>query len=321
MGREGLYFRRSIGAQVPAGRSSKPQPFPRMEEPGPADTLQEVDSGSVLEMIDTSSAELLRELNDKRKKVALLPIVVGLILAGLILLIWTRASGAVIGAYVLLTIPTFIWVAMNDDLRKTTVMFYELEGDAEKAYQLIHDACGEVRSRARTWHVSARGQVKDRKYHAGAGTLLQRQPVSVRNGNPPFVKSNLEIPLMPVGRQILAFMPDRLLVFEHAAVGAVSYSDLSIGVRESRFVEEEDVPPDATVVGTTWRYVNKQGGPDRRFKDNRQIPICLYEELHFESSSGLNEIVQTSRPGVGALFRDALTAIRKASGVSGVTKT
>jgi len=27
----------------------------------------------------------------------------------------------------------------------------------------------------------------------------------------------------------------------------------------------------------TWKYVNKKGDPDKRFKDNRKIPIVLYE--------------------------------------------
>ena len=108
-------------------------------------------------------------------------------------------------------------------------------------------------------------------------------------------------------------MPDRVLVFDTAGVGAISYDVLELEVTETQFVEEEAVPQDATVVGQTWKYVNKKGGPDRRFKDNREIPICAYEQLHFSSTTGLNEILQISRRGVAGGFRTALMSIRELS--------
>jgi hypothetical protein len=40
--------------------------------------------------------------------------------------------------------------------------------------------------------------------------------------------------------------------------------------------------------------VNKSGGPDRRFANNRQLPILRYAELKLQSSTGLNELIQTS---------------------------
>lgn len=106
-------------------------------------------------------------------------------------------------------------------------------------------------------------------------------------------------------------MPDRLLVFDASGVGAVSSHDLAVEVSETQFVEEEAVPQDAVVIGKTWRYVNKKGGPDRRFKDNREIPICAYEQLHLSSRTGLNEVLQVSRRGVGAPFRAALLTMGK----------
>ena len=83
------------------------------------------------------------------------------------------------------------------------------------------------------------------------------------------------------------------------------YEQLRISVSETRFIEKEGVPSDAKVVGRTWQYVNKNGGPDRRFNNNRKLPIALYEEIHFASASGLNEVIQVSRTGLGALLESA----------------
>ena len=52
---------------------------------------------------------------------------------------------------------------------------------------------------------------------------------------------------------------------------------------------------DATAVDKTWKYVNKDGEQDRRFNDNREIPVLQYLALRFTSDSGLNELVYLSR--------------------------
>jgi hypothetical protein len=89
-------------------------------------------------------------------------------------------------------------------------------------------------------------------------------------------------------------LPDRVLVFDGRAVGAVGYDQLSVNIAPTKFIEEEVVPNDAEVVGSTWKYVNKKGGPDRLFKDNRELPILLYGEAHLTSQTGLNEMIQVS---------------------------
>jgi hypothetical protein len=64
-------------------------------------------------------------------------------------------------------------------------------------------------------------------------------------------------------------------------------------------------------VDKTWRYVNKNGGPDRRFKDNRELPIALYEEVTFSSHTGLNEVVQVSRIGIAKEIAAAVSGLAR----------
>ena len=92
-------------------------------------------------------------------------------------------------------------------------------------------------------------------------------------------------------------------------VGAVSYENLSVEVTQTQFIEDGSVPGDAKIVGYTWKYVNKDGGPDRRFKDNRKLPIALYQELEFSSATGLNEKFQFSDREVVKGFVEVLNAI------------
>jgi hypothetical protein len=148
--------------------------------------------------------------------------------------------------------------------------------------------------------------VYDPKYHAGATSLLQRSATTVRTAAPPFVRTNLPVLCIAAGRRTLYFLPDHLLVYDGPSIGAVSYRSVDLGVVAQRFIEESGVPRDATVVDYTWRYVNKKGGPDRRFSNNPRIPICLYDELHLRTASGLNEILQLSRSGIGDGFAAAV---------------
>jgi hypothetical protein len=86
------------------------------------------------------------------------------------------------------------------------------------------------------------------------------------------VQCNLKLPTLKAGKATLYFFPDRLLVYDSGGVGAVAYSDLKVEIEESRFVEDGSVPQDSHQIATTWQYVNKKGGPDRRFSNNRQLP-------------------------------------------------
>ncbi|WP_318580640.1 SH3 domain-containing protein [Ochrobactrum sp. AN78] len=106
-------------------------------------------------------------------------------------------------------------------------------------------------------------------------------------------------------------MPDVVLVQDRNRFGAVQYADLNLRWQPSRFIETERVPSDTTVVGHTWKYPNKNGGPDRRFKDNRQIPICLYESVHFKSNSGINELVEFSKTGLVEQFAEGCSLLAK----------
>ena len=76
-----------------------------------------------------------------------------------------------------------------------------------------------------------------------------------------------------------------------------AYNDVSITVHGQRFIECNVVPKDATIVDHTWQYVNKSGGPDKRFQNNRQIPICLYGEIEIKGA-GVNTDIMFSNPNI-----------------------
>lgn len=316
MGRGGVYYRKSLSSKPHAPRRCSADTAHPGGQGGNAsvpdathEQLQEIGSGDAGAMVDSSSRTLVEELNTKRKRLRLAP---GVLIAGLGLIWYLHGTGVARGAViavVIVTIVGYVIAAYRDVLRKSTVMLYDIEGDLQRPYETLHEAFSRLADCGGRWRIDAQGRVKDRKYHAGAGHLVRRNPVQLALKNPPYVKSNILAPSVPCGTKTLYFFPDRVLVFDSRDVGAVSYDNLTVEVTKSQFIEEQSVPKDATVIGYTWKYVNKGGGPDKRFKDNRKLPIALYQELHFSSETGLNETFQFSNGEVVKEFVAALNAI------------
>lgn len=307
-GRGGLYYRKFFSS----GRSGERR-IPRnpVVDPVPdrSDEMEEIESADVLQLVDSDSEELVQEFRRRRRRIRFLPLFL-LGVLGLELLLASMAAPnwlllMVVG--VLLVSAPLIW--QRDRARKTVVLFYELEPEIEKAFEVLHEAFAGLKGCSRVWHIEARGDVTDWKRSAGADENVRRRAIRPTMALPKFVSTNVRVPMIPVGKQTLCFFPDRVLVLERRNVGAVSYADLSTAYRQTQFIESESVPRDSERVGTTWQYVNKKGGPDRRFKDNRQLPIMLYDDLHFSSSTGLNERIQLSQPGGGSPFVNSLAAM------------
>ncbi|EGC4326429.1 DUF4236 domain-containing protein [Escherichia coli] len=314
VGAGGVYYRASLSPSMIPESGKKVQRVPN-ESPAKHDKthapLEEIESSHISEIVDSSSRELLDELNKKRKKFQIWPFAIFLSIAILLYGFseawpeWCLAIGFIVGGVV------SVFAYMYDQLRKTTVLFYDFDDQMMTCYQQLHDSGAKLASCSKVWHVEASGAVYDPKYHAGAGNLLHRKATSISKAKPPFVKTNIETIAIKVGRQTLHFFPDRVLVFDPDGVGAVGYNQLFVNVADSRFIESEGVPGDAIVVGRTWKYVNKSGGPDRRFKDNSELPICLYENLSFTSHSGLNELLQLSKTGYGESFSHSIETLSK----------
>lgn len=309
MGVGGLYYKKTFPVNSQKIQSNRIENGFQYVDELNHEPLQEIESGDIDKLFDSSSEELVQEMNQKRKLVRIMPIVatIGSILS--LMFLMNFDSGTPFFITILLTVIASYIASIKDDLRKSTVLFYDFEPEAESLFQRLHDAFDVMASSSKIWHIEAEGAVIDRKRNAGASAVLKRTEVRLSKNNPPFVKINIAIPSIPVGKQILYFFPDKILIFEDNKVGAVSYSNLSITIELTRFIEDGIVPKDAKIVDRTWKYVNKSGGPDKRFNNNRELPIALYEDISFQSHTGLNERIELSKVDVGQDYKLAINEL------------
>jgi hypothetical protein len=315
MGRGGLYYRKTLGGNGSSQRSgsgSSHGQAPALPPPPIADLI-EIDSADVSQMRPCSALDLLQEIEEKSRLHRLGPWVLA---AGLALILWPISIGLPLpiplGLSILVATTAF-FAFQHDAVRKTVVLFYEFDAAAEQAYEALQAAAAGLTQCAGVWHLPSSGTIQEARYFGGASAAVHMTPIQIQISPAPFLKSNISTVVIPVGRQILYFFPDRLLVRDGERLGAVDYSELSVQVSESRLMTD-NVLPDTQVVDHHWQFANKDGSPDRRFSNNRQIPICLHEQIHLKSASGLNEAIQVSRPGVGNAFQQAIAQL------AGITK-
>ena len=217
LGRYGLYYRKTLPPSSAAPTDLKPNSFsePRIpqnvpEPSGTHEVLEKIESADVSEMVDSSSEELLRELNQKRgiKRLwpfaAIFTVAFAVLGSQLVWPAWTIAAISIVGA-----IGTYL-VYQRDLLAKTAVIFYDFDPEMEKAYTALHHSGEQLAGCTKVWHIEARGKVLDRKYQAGASSLVERKLTFIKKTEPPYLKTNIETVAIGVGRRVLHFFPDHL---------------------------------------------------------------------------------------------------------------
>ena len=306
IGSEGIRY-----AYTTSNKNSIPhrQVCPEDVTHGPQIDIKSDEANSIF---DSSSLEIINEINKKRKRINLFWFVAIF-----------SASIAAYAAYK--NLPTLIIAIMGlilcvitrqiDLLRKTCIAMYDMDDDFLSMYDALLDSFEEMKCCEKCWHIHSKSKVYNRKYHAGASNLQERSEISISFENPPGIKTNIDTPKIPVGDQTLYFFPDRALIYSKDGVGAVSYTNLTLRLVTHRFIEEGRLPSDAEEQGYTWRYVNKHGGQDMRFKNNYRIPVVLYEYVYLNSNSGLNECLCFSGLGATSNFGDALSALSRNAGI------
>ena len=316
MGRGGLYYRKTLSLSNNARRTQQGQPQPYsltpVTPPGTHGPMMAIGSGSISDMTDTNSADLLAELERKRRRFVWWPIVAVLSFILMMVFLGSGLSPWLSVPLISLLVVSIVLVYQWDQLKKSVVLMYDLDGAMLDSFQRLFESIESLSRCGAVWHVSGRGDVYDPRYHAGAGALLNRSHMSIGFRSPPYVKTNVSVPCLPLGRITLYLLPDRMLAYAPNGIGAVDYSTLQLTTLPTRFIEEGHVPYDAKIVDHTWRFVNKNGTPDRRFSSNRQIPICQYEELRIGSKTGVLEVMQLSRLGASVPVDHAIGNISRA---------
>jgi hypothetical protein len=318
MGAHGIYYRKRLDPPPPESSAYRQEDV--RHESHTRVQRGEIWTADAGQLVDSSSKEMLSEINRNAARLAYAPFVwiFGLIATvGMIALlqsqlgeraeIFSLCVGIVgVASTVVAAIPT----AARDSLQRTTPLFYELDELAEQRFDQLQHSCRSLGQSQRVWRVQSSEPNWDWKRNAGASSLVTRQVVTVGPMRPPYLATNVEIWGIDCGQIKLLFFPNWVFVLQGRIYGAVAYESLTIECAETRFVEDREVPRDSTIVGHTWQYVRRDGGPDGRFSNNRQLPVALYAFLRLSSPLGLNIHLHASNVSAASTFTRTTTAAK-----------
>ena len=199
-----------------------------------------------------------------------------------------------LGGALLLLVPA-IFVHRKNTEKRTTQLVYDLSESASAQQHDLDQALEQLTDSRAIWRVDSQAAISDWKRNAGAAYNVKREQISVRRAVPPRVESNVVPVCIDLGKLRMFFLPDQVLYWQRGTFASIEYKDLTFGAGSTRFIEDQVQTADSQQVGSTWRYVRKDGGPDRRFNNNRQLPVMLYGVVTAVSSGGLNLLLHTSK--------------------------
>jgi hypothetical protein len=144
---------------------------------------------------------------------------------------------------------------------------------------------------------------QSRKGYGGGENIIDSEDVRFVEGNPERSHTNLSVPGLVCGQFEMWFFPQFMLMQTSVSnFGAATYSGVRVEIKEGTFISNE-YWPNSEVVGTTWRYVNKDGGPDRRYAQNEQLNIIRVWELDLISGSDRFDFQTTNINAARALAK------------------
>lgn len=168
--------------------------------------------------------------------------------------------------------------------RKTTPLSYQFSDKySEMSFEHKIKSFSKLSLSNSSWRLKSKVAVNDWKRNAGSNSALIRHKAKIGKQKPTLIKTNVEVWGIDAGSIKLYLFPDCFFVFQDGIYNTITYNELQASFQNLEYVEEESLPKDATITGETWKYVRRDGGPDKRFKNNYQIPIVKYGLISFSS--------------------------------------
>lgn len=194
-----------------------------------------------------------------------------------------------------------------EDNTKIAITF-ENSDASQQAYAAMVRAFDVLKSSVKKWDITADKPTDQFAERTLATRSVNRHPVTFDFSSTDLIQftgramrfENIN------GDDILLYPGVAVIPRVDGAFALIDLRELQISAEHRGFHEEDSVPSDASVAGHTWAKTNKNGSPDRRFKDNYQIPICVYGNITFQSQTGITEEYMVSNADAAQAFAEAV---------------
>ncbi|MBO7496501.1 MAG: AAA family ATPase [Salinivirgaceae bacterium] len=157
----------------------------------------------------------------------------------------------------------------------------ELSDEEKELYSDFCESFKTLRNSNKIWIITE--EEKNNDYKSFAQTTVKRKKTTFYHGYFNELQLSYEIPVLSVSNgKTCYFYPRFVIVASSSDFAVLNNSDVSLLYSIHRFQEDGPVPSDAKIVGQTYKYVNKNGEPDKRYSYNPSYPIALYGGISVE---------------------------------------
>ncbi len=162
-------------------------------------------------------------------------------------------------------------------------VFYQVTGQTESAYKKLISASQQLERRGGCYIDHSErylSQTEMYKGNFGGDRLADRKQMNVGTQHALHFHLNFIPVTFEFDHGRFYFLPDELIIADNLGnCTLVPYSEISYVVNDGRHANIA-VPSWCVPVGYSWRYMNKDGGPDRRFNNNYEVPY--YQAWEFD---------------------------------------
>lgn len=209
---------------------------------------------------------------------------------------YTAIALIIIGLLLIIVNPLFailavlgVILAIYNKNNQTISLDYELSDDAKEELEVTNNLLAGIMESDAVWLVNeveeARAGDEERM------RIIDRTPINFYKGTDEAIKANVDTYTLDAGKVKLIFLPDAIFIKQNGKLAAVSFKEIDINLATALFLEDSKIPNDATVLGKTYAHTNKDGSPDKRYKDNPQLNLVEYGVLSLTKNPGLNSLI------------------------------
>lgn len=167
----------------------------------------------------------------------------------------------------------------------------DFDPEIKKKYNKLVDSFKNLTTSHKIWDVTS-AHYQDRvATRSLASTIVKKKDVHFAFKSLPDIKSDYQaLYFQNANGADLYFYPSFIVMYSSkTSFALIGLDEIELNQSYVRFTETGTVPRDSKIIDRTWAKVNKNGTPDKRFKENYQIPVVRYGEISLRTSTGLNE--------------------------------
>lgn len=273
----GISYQKDFGNPLNKSKAKKASSSQKVDERDEINEDAKIFKNNISNIKSNDMNDLVKAKNkNKSYKVISLVLIIGGIALAFInpLFLIIAALGLAFGIY-----------SKNNDSIKIE---YNFTDDAAKELSQTNKLLEGIMESDAVWLVT---EVEELDDEIGADMkILSRTPIRFYGGNDE-IETNATTFTLDAGENKFIFLPDSIVIKEGSKINALNFNEININLGKMTFLEDGQVPEDATVIGQSFEHTNKDGSPDRRYKDNKEINIVEYGFISMYNPTGLDTLI------------------------------